>query len=944
MAAIKRSQANQRRQPESFHLYQQQQQQLSSSSSVSMVKVELQNLVLSILDDPIVSRVFGESGFRSCEIKLAILRPVHQLLRYSRYRGPPMFLCNLTGDSDVGRRGFSFPFRGFSGVSSGDDNCRTIGEVLVRNKGRNPLLVGVCANDALQSFCEIVERRKGGCALPVEIHGLNVIRIENDVSKFVNEDSDEGSVKLRFSEVTKMVESCSVPGVVICYGDLKELIGDDASVAAASFVVSELTKLLDLHGGKVWLIGSAATYEAYLKFLKRFPSVEKDWDLQLLPITSLRPAMGESYPRSSLMESFVPFGGFFSTSSDCPSPLGVSYQCLSRCHLCNEKCEQEVSAIARKGFTDSVEEQYHSSLPSWLQMTKLGTNRGLDVEVQAQDDGFPLSATVKGLQRKWDNICKRLHHAEKMAKKGNIYQVGSKVPSIVGFRVADDKNNADNHSSNTTNASSNASEFEKVASCMSIDTQNISRTESSIWLPGISETPDASFLPKTRGKTSESEDLSLSSADGHPSPPSSTSVTTDLGLGIYSASTGRELKKPTNQFDKTDFKSLYGALSIKISWQEEAVTSISRAISNCRTRNEKRFGASLRGDMWFTFLGPDSFGKKRVAISLAEILYGSRDNFICVDLSSQDGVIQLNGYDPKFRGKTVVDYIAEELSKKPLSVVFLENIDKADLLAQNRLSEAVRTGRFSDSHGREISISNTLFVTTSRFTKIGEILSYEKETSNYLEESILRAKGWPIQMVINTRRGGGFSNPTTVNKRKTIGTGDEIIESRKTLEMAKRPHKASNMNLDLNLPAEEIETHDTGNSELTESISANCKVWLEDFLTLVDETVVFMPFDFDKLAEQILKEVSECFHSIVGSKCLLEIESKVMEQILATTCLSENNTKVEDWVKRVFGRGFIEAQKRYNLKTGCYVVKLVACDQGPFFGGESFLLARIVVN
>lgn len=36
MAAIKRSQASQRRQPESFHLYHQQQQQ---SSSVSMVKV-----------------------------------------------------------------------------------------------------------------------------------------------------------------------------------------------------------------------------------------------------------------------------------------------------------------------------------------------------------------------------------------------------------------------------------------------------------------------------------------------------------------------------------------------------------------------------------------------------------------------------------------------------------------------------------------------------------------------------------------------------------------------------------------------------------------------------------------------------------------------------------------------------------------------------------------
>ncbi|KAF2296225.1 hypothetical protein GH714_036923 [Hevea brasiliensis] len=75
MAAIKRSQANQRRQPENFHLYHQISQQ-QSSTSMSCIKVELQNLILSILDDPVVSRVFGEAGFRGSEIKLAIVRPL----------------------------------------------------------------------------------------------------------------------------------------------------------------------------------------------------------------------------------------------------------------------------------------------------------------------------------------------------------------------------------------------------------------------------------------------------------------------------------------------------------------------------------------------------------------------------------------------------------------------------------------------------------------------------------------------------------------------------------------------------------------------------------------------------------------------------------------------------------------------------------------------------
>ena len=300
MAAIKRSQANQRRQPENYHLYHQIPQQ---SSSIACVKVELQHLTLSILDDPVVSRVFGEAGFRSSEIKLAILRPFSQLLRYSRYRGPPVFLCNLTEypSHNPGYRGSVFSHSGFPGFfSDGDGNCRRIGEVLGRDKGRNPLLVGVCAYDALRNFTEALEKRKDG-VLPVGLSGLTVICIENHVSKTVMEDSDKGSLSLKLKEVTQLVEECSGPGLVLNFGDLKAFVDENftGDTAVVSNVVSQITKLMELYPRKVWLIGATASYESYLKFVSRFPSIEKDWDLQLLPITSLRSSsMAESYPRS----------------------------------------------------------------------------------------------------------------------------------------------------------------------------------------------------------------------------------------------------------------------------------------------------------------------------------------------------------------------------------------------------------------------------------------------------------------------------------------------------------------------------------------------------------------------------------------------------------------------------------------------------------------------
>ena len=85
------------------------------------------------------------------------------------------------------------------------------------------------------------------------------------------------------------------PGVVVSFGDLKGFVSDEEGEGLKS-VVGELAKLLQVHYDKFWLIGAAATYESYLKFVGKFPSIEKDWDLQLLPITSVKPP-SESYHR-----------------------------------------------------------------------------------------------------------------------------------------------------------------------------------------------------------------------------------------------------------------------------------------------------------------------------------------------------------------------------------------------------------------------------------------------------------------------------------------------------------------------------------------------------------------------------------------------------------------------------------------------------------------------
>lgn len=300
MAAIKRSQANQRRHPDNFHYQIIQSQTQQQQQTTSLLKVELKHFILSILDDPIVSRVFGEAGFRSTDIKLAIIHP--PVSRFARTRCPPVFLCNLT-DPDLTQRRSSFGFPGME-----DENSRRIAEVLVRKSGmRNPLLLGVCAMDALRSFTERV-KKEGDSVLPSELSGVSVICIGNEISEFVNGGGSEEKMglKLKLKEVGELqcLDEHERGGkVVVNFGDLKALVedNDDSSEGegGVSFVVSRLSQLMELHGERLWLMGAAGGYDTYSKFLGKFPSIEKDWDLNILPITSSNKPSGDGFPYKS---------------------------------------------------------------------------------------------------------------------------------------------------------------------------------------------------------------------------------------------------------------------------------------------------------------------------------------------------------------------------------------------------------------------------------------------------------------------------------------------------------------------------------------------------------------------------------------------------------------------------------------------------------------------
>ncbi|WJX38460.1 hypothetical protein P8452_26122 [Trifolium repens] len=972
MAAIKRSQANQRRHPDNFHFYHQQQQQLQNQQtfSVSAVKVELQYLVLSILDDPVVSRVFAEAGFRSSEIKIAILRPLPNLFRS---RGPPVFLCNLP---EQPRRGFGiglglglgFPFLHGFGDEDETDNFRRIGEILVRSKGKNPLLLGACANDALRNFTDAVEKRKEG-VLPLELVGLRVFCIGKELMS-----GDSEVVGLRLKQIAVIAEECVGPGVVVSFGELNGFVNDDDGGGGfGEGVVRELGKLLNIHYDKFWLVGSSASYESYLKFLGRFPSVEKDWDLQILPITSVKSTESYQKPRSSLMDSFVPLGGFFSSQSDLKGQLNGSFCCVPHCHQYGEKCEHEVLAASKERFSLSSPDLYTSNLPQWLKTTEFGTAKALNVKTK--DDGVLVDSSESCTPHtNLDNICQVLHQRIPEANT---------CPTVVGFHcTADNKNEeADNRVGKIIDKSPR--EYINLNSHVPVSVQTMSTLQSGSPFPALFMAKQEKNSPKLtemfqKVKDLQSGDLrscnmsSSSVSDScQLSPTSVISVTTDLGLGICSSPTSSKLKRPAfqytmeppketpNQFsssfnldeeklpsqssscltfdycrqvDVRNPKILFEVLSKEVSWQAEAIRAIVKTIVCGPTKRPEDHGANQRGDKWMNFVGPDRHGKKKIAVSLAELLYGSRENFTFVDLSSEE----MKGCNVKFRGKTNLDFIVDECCKKPLSVVFIENVDKADIVAQSSLSHAIKTGKITDSKGREVSVNNAIFVFSFSDQNC---LIQTTEPSNYSEERILRAKNGGIKIkvehmvrdirsqCISVANNSINAIPTLnfINKRKLI-SDNELHDPHLLSDTAKRAHTTSNWLLDLNLPAEENEQKQTDEGNVEHVSTENQNLWLQDLYNQVDETVIFKPYDFDALADRVLKLVRSKFNKILGSECALQIPTEVTDQLLAAAYLSDRDMEVENWIEQVLCGGFTEVQRRFNL-TASSIVKLTTCPE-----------------
>lgn len=118
----------------------------------------------------------------------------------------------------------------------------------------------------------------------------------------------------------------------------------------------------------------------------------------------------------------------------------------------------------------------------------------------------------------------------------------------------------------------------------------------------------------------------------------------------------------------------------------------------------------------FIFMGPTGVGKTEVAKKLAEIVFGSENALIRIDMSEymeRFNASRLIGAPPGYVGYEEGGKLTEQVRRKPYCVVLFDEIEKAHPEVLNVLLQILDDGHINDSLGHKVNFKNTIVIMTS---------------------------------------------------------------------------------------------------------------------------------------------------------------------------------------------------------------------------------------
>ncbi|PKA66816.1 Chaperone protein ClpB1 [Apostasia shenzhenica] len=286
------------------------------------VKIELEQLVISILDDPSVSRVMREAGFSSAQVKSNVEQAVSSSdLPCSKNHNPNPNFINPAGESIV--------------------------EALSGEKKRGVVVVGETLAAAEAAVKELTGKLDKG-EVPEDLRSLRLIEVRLSA---VGEMGTAEEVGMKVEEMMSMVRRCCLERRALMHlGDLKwvseywEKRRD--FYGPVEKMIREIGKMVSVgFGGENRLLG-VATYGTYRRCREGNPSLEMLLGLHPLPITSNCSEI-QSHLSSSTRREVITTGSSNHSSLSCSLPSWLQ-------HHKEEK---------RKENINSPDINHYSSLP-----------------------------------------------------------------------------------------------------------------------------------------------------------------------------------------------------------------------------------------------------------------------------------------------------------------------------------------------------------------------------------------------------------------------------------------------------------------------------------------------------------------------------------------------------------------------------------------------------
>ncbi|MFJ5530453.1 ATP-dependent Clp protease ATP-binding subunit [Streptomyces sp. NPDC093261] len=188
-------------------------------------------------------------------------------------------------------------------------------------------------------------------------------------------------------------------------------------------------------------------------------------------------------------------------------------------------------------------------------------------------------------------------------------------------------------------------------------------------------------------------------------------VTTEAVAEVVSRLTGIPVSRLTEE-EKQRLLGLEEHLHERVIGQNEAVSVVADAVM----RSRAGLASPDRPIGSFLFLGPTGVGKTELARALAEVLFGSEERMVRLDMSEyqeRHTVSRLVGAPPGYVGHEEAGQLTEVVRRHPYSLLLLDEIEKAHPDVFNILLQVLDDGRLTDAQGRTVDFTNTVIVMTS---------------------------------------------------------------------------------------------------------------------------------------------------------------------------------------------------------------------------------------